>query len=61
MAKILRKFYENHNARFPKLNAFIGQKLIIRHYYIQNVEDRIQIRAHKINKEKVAHLSRLFQ
>ena len=26
MAKIFRKSYENHEARVPTLNAFVGQK-----------------------------------
>ena len=40
MAKILK----NDKAQFPKLSVFVGQKSILRHFYIQNVEDGIQIR-----------------
>ena len=40
MAKILR----NDKAQLPKLSVFVGQKLILRHFYIQNVKDGIQIR-----------------
>ena len=47
MAKILRQSQENHKAQFPKLRAFVGQKLILHRYCIQNVEDWIQIQAHK--------------
>ena len=43
MVKILRKTLENHEAQFPKLSAFIGQKSIFRHYCIQNVQDGNQI------------------
>ena len=43
MVKILRKSWENHEAQFPKLNAFIGQKLIFCNYCIQIVKDGIQI------------------
>ena len=42
----------------PKLSVFIGQKLIFRHYCIQNVKDRIQIREHKITNKIVAIFSR---
>ena len=57
MVKILRKSWENHEAQFPKLSVFIGQKLIIRHYCIQNVTDRIQIQVYNIDNETVNHFS----
>ena len=47
MAKILR----NHKAQLPKLSVFVGQKLILRHYCIQNVKDLFQIRLYKINRD----------
>ena len=50
MAKILSKYYENHKAQFPKLNVFVGQKSILRHYYIQNGTAGIQIRVHSSQK-----------
>ena len=28
---------------------------MLRHYYIQNVKDRIQIRVYKISKESITH------
>ena len=50
MIKILRRSLENQDAQFPKLNVFIGQKLIFHHYCVQNVNDRIQIQVYNINK-----------
>ena len=44
MAEMLGKSQENHEAQYPKLNVFVGQKLMLYHNYIQNVEDRFQIR-----------------
>ena len=41
-------------AQFPKLNVFVGQKLIFRHYYIQNFKDGIQIQVCKVNEETVS-------
>ena len=41
MVKILRISYENHEAQFPKLSAFIGQKSTFRLYGIQNAKDGI--------------------
>ena len=55
MVKILRKSYENHKAQFPKLSVFVGQELIFRHDYIQDIKDGIQI----INKERVTHFGQL--
>ena len=57
MVKILRKSQENHEVQFPKLSAFIGQKSIFRHYYIQNVKDGIQIQVCNINNECLTHFS----
>ena len=57
MRKILRKFLEHHNAKFPKLSVFVGQISILRHYYIQNVENGTPIRVYEINKESVTHFS----
>ena len=37
--------------------CFVGQKSIFRHYYIQNVKDRVQFQVYKINKESVMHLN----
>ena len=53
MVKILR-IYE---AQFTKLSIFIVQKLIIRHYCIQNVKDGIQTEVYNINNECIAHFS----
>ena len=35
--------------------ALVGQKLIIRHHYIQNVNDGIKIGACTISKESLTH------
>ena len=56
MAKILRKCQDS---TFPKLSLFLGQKSILRQYYIQNVEDGIKIRVYSRKKESVAHVSHL--
>ena len=48
---------ENHEAQFPKRSVCVGRKSILRHYYIQNVKDGIQIRVYKIKKECVTHFS----
>jgi len=48
---------ENHEAKFPKLSVFIGQKLIFRYHCIQSVNDRIQIQVYNINNESVNHFS----
>ena len=53
MIKIVRKLYENHEAQFPKLNVFIGEKLVCRRYCIQNVKDGIRIQVCSINNESV--------
>ena len=37
------------------LSVFAGQKFILHHNYIQNVEDRIQIWLYKITKERATH------
>ena len=42
-----------------KLNIFVGQKSIVRHYCIQNVKDGIQIQAYNINNECVTHFGQL--
>ena len=57
MVKILTKSSENHEAQFPKYSVFIGQKLIMRRYCIQNIKDGIQIQVYNINNESVNHLS----
>ena len=49
--------YENLEAHFPLFSVFNGSKLIFRHYFIQNVKDRIHIRVHKIDKESVSPYS----
>ena len=43
-------------AQFPKLSAFAGQKSILRHYYIHNVEAGVQIELYNINKERSSQL-----
>ena len=43
MVKILRKSSKNHEAQFPKLSVFIGQKSIFHRYCIQYVQHGIQI------------------
>ena len=54
MAKIFRKF----QGSVSKINGVVVvQKLIFRHYCIQNVKDGIQIRVYKISKERVTHCS----
>ena len=60
MTKILRKSSENHEAQSLKCSVFIGQNLTFRHYCIQNIKDRIQIRVYTINKESVTLLASLF-
>ena len=51
MAKIKSQYF------FSKLRSFVCQNSILRHCYIQDVEDGIQIRVYKISKECVAHFS----
>ena len=41
--KVLGKSLENHEAQFPKLSVFIGQKSMFHCCYIQNVKDGIQL------------------
>ena len=48
MAQILRNFF--------KISWFIFQIHKVRHYYIENVKDGIEIQVYKISKENVAHL-----
>ena len=57
MVKILRISNENHEAHFPKFNAFIGQKSIFHRYCIQNVKDGIQIQVYDIDIESVSHIT----
>ena len=57
MIKILRRSLENQEAQFPKLNVFIGQKLIFRHYCVQNVNDGLQFQVYNINNECLTHFS----
>ena len=47
----------NHTDKFPKLSVLVGKESILRHYYIQNLEDGIQIQTYKINKESVIQFS----
>ena len=51
------KSVESHKAKFPKFTVFIGERSMLRHYCIQNVEDKSQVQAYKINKESVTHFS----
>ena len=51
MVKILKKILENYEAQFPQFRVFIGQKSILRRYYIQNVKVEIQSQAYNINNE----------
>ena len=55
--KISGKPQEDHKAQLPKFSIFVGKKSTLRHYYIQNVEDGIQIQVYKANKESVTHFS----
>ena len=48
-----------NKAQFIKVSIFGGQKFTLRHYYIQNVKNGIQIRVYKINKESVPHFRQL--
>ena len=57
MAKLLRKSLKNHKAKFPNLSVFVGQKLILQHYFIQNVKNGVQTQVCTIDKETVTHLS----
>ena len=57
MIKVLRKSLENHEAQFPEFSVFIGKKLIIRRYCIQNVKDGVQMQVCNINNESVDHFS----
>ena len=57
MTKILRNSLKYHKAQVSKFSVFVGHKSVLRHYYIQNAKDRIQIRAYTINKESVTHFS----
>ena len=60
MVKILRQSLENHEAQFPTVSVFIGQKSIFRRYCIRNVKDGSQIQVYNINNESVNHFSQLF-
>ena len=40
--------YENHEAQFPKLSVFVGQKSAFRRYCIQDVKDGIQIQVYNV-------------
>ena len=55
MVQILRESFENHEAQFPQFSVFIGQKSIFRHYFIQYVQDGIQIQVCNFNNETVNH------
>ena len=57
MVKILRKSSKNHEAQFPKLSVFIGQKSIFHRYCIQYVQHGIQIQVYNISNESVNHFS----
>ena len=57
MVKILRKSYENHEANFPKLGVFIGEKSLFCRYCIKNVKDGIEVQVYNINNECVNHFS----
>ena len=35
------KSLENHKAQFPMLSVFVGQKLILCHYHIQNAKNGV--------------------
>ena len=50
MSKILRK----SNGSILKIKYFVGHKLILHHYSIQNVKDEFKV---KINKESITHFS----
>ena len=51
------KSLHSHKAEFPKFSVFIGQRSMLRHYYIQNVKNESQIRVYKVNKEIATHSS----
>ena len=51
----VKKMLRKSQAQFAKLNAFIGQKSMFRHYCIQNVEGGTHISVYKINNESVIH------
>ena len=57
MVKSIRMSWESHEAHFPKISVFIWPNLMLRHYFIQNVIDGIQIRINIINNESVNHFS----
>ena len=51
----VKKNSRKSQAQFAKLNVFIGQNSMFRHYCIQNVEDGTHIWVYKINNESVIH------
>ena len=51
------KSQKTNKAQFPKFSVFIGQKSILRCYYIRNVKDGIQIQVYSINNKSVNHFS----
>ena len=53
MAKILKK----SQGSISNITCFVGQKLILQIYYIQNVKDGIEIRVCTISKESLNHFS----
>ena len=57
MVKILRKSEDNHEAQFPNVIIFVGQKSIFHRYCLQNVKDKVQIQVYNINNESVNHFS----
>jgi len=51
----LKNLKENHQAEFPYIIVFIGQKSMFRRYCIHIVKDGIQIQVYNINSESVNH------
>ena len=53
----LKKILRKSRGSVSKIKCFIDQKLIFRHYCIQNVKDEIQIQVFNINNECLTHFS----
>ena len=50
---------ENCKAQYSHFSVFVDKKSILRHYYIQDLKDRILIRVYKINRERITYYRRL--
>ena len=45
------KSLENHKAQFPKFSGCVDKHSMSRHYYMQNVNDKVLFRMYQINNK----------